>query len=90
MVRPPPGLKDLIALDDVYVILDIGLTYTKCGFAKDSLPKHIVPTPLSMVDEMRNSLADLRQNSFHELFANKKKLALEVEEFLAQIFYHLL
>ena len=83
MVRAPPGLQPLQTLDEVHIVIDIGLTYTKCGFVKDSMPKHIVPTPLTMVEELRNHLSNSRQNSFSEMFENRRKLAMEVEEFLA-------
>jgi len=39
----------LSSIDNNHVILDIGLTHTKCGFAKDATPMHIVPTPLRLV-----------------------------------------
>jgi hypothetical protein len=39
----------LDSLDNRHIVLDIGLTYTKCGYAKDAVPLHIVPTPLSLV-----------------------------------------
>lgn len=40
----------LDSLDNKHIVLDIGLAYTKCGFAKDPLPMHIVPTPLLLVE----------------------------------------
>ena len=72
------------------MILDIGLSLTKCGFAKDSIPKHVIPTPLSVVKRMRNSISSVNTASFAELFADTRTLNLEIEELLAQIFYHLL
>ena len=36
-------------------MLDVGLTYTKCGFVKDSLPLHVIQTPLSMIQALHNS-----------------------------------
>ena len=32
-----------------HIILDIGLSFTKCGFLKDTMPSHILPTPLELV-----------------------------------------
>ena len=89
MVRPALNLN-LNSLDEVHIILDIGLSHAKVGFAKDPVPKHIIPTPLSMVDELRDSLGNLNMNSFTKLFENRAKLLREVEEFLVTIFYHLL
>jgi hypothetical protein len=40
-----PNLR-LNTLDERHVILDIGLVYSKVGFAKDPTPMHIIPTPL--------------------------------------------
>lgn len=40
----------LDSLDNKHIVLDIGLAYTKCGFAKDPLPMHIVPTPLPLIE----------------------------------------
>ena len=39
----------LDSLDNRHIIIDVGLTYTKFGFAKDPLPMHIVPTPITLV-----------------------------------------
>lgn len=39
----------LDSLDNRHIIIDVGLTYTKCGFAKDSVPMHIIATPLALV-----------------------------------------
>lgn len=70
--------------------MDIGLSHAKVGFAKDSVPKHVVPTPFSMVKALRASISSTNSTTFAELFRDKRTLLLEVEEFLAQIFYHLL
>lgn len=37
-----------------HLVLDIGLTYTKCGFAKESMPMHVFQTPLSMIHALHN------------------------------------
>ena len=74
----------------MHIILDIGLSHTKVGFAKDSVPKHIVQTPLNMILNIRNTISELKTNSFAQAFMNNKQLYREVEEFLATIFYHLL
>ena len=42
-------------LENAHLVLDVGLTYTKCGFAKDSMPMHIFQTPLSFVQALHNS-----------------------------------
>ena len=42
-------------LENAHLVLDIGLTYTKCGFAKDSMPMHIFQTPLSFVQALHSS-----------------------------------
>ena len=63
---------------------------TKCGFAKDSVPKMILPTPLSMVKALRASISSASPATFAELFNDNRLLMLEIEEFLAQIFYHIL
>ena len=67
--------------------MDIGLTYTKCGFTKDSLPVYIVPTPLTMVHFIRDNLNKVNATTFAKAFENLKKLRLELEEFLNYIFY---
>ena len=46
----------LSTLDNKHVIIDVGMTYTKCGFAKDAVPMHIIPTPLPLVQTLRESL----------------------------------
>tara|TARA_B110000305_G_C19283105_1_gene560291 strand:+ start:48 stop:476 length:429 start_codon:yes stop_codon:yes gene_type:complete len=42
-------------LENAHLVLDIGLTYTKCGFAKESMPLHIIQTPLSMIGSLHNA-----------------------------------
>ena len=54
----------LSSLDNNHVIIDLGLTHTKVGFAKDPTPMHIVPTPLPLVQAVRDNLTDV---SFAEL-----------------------
>ena len=41
-------------LEKAHLVLDIGFTYTKVGFAKDSLPLYIFQTPLSMIHALHN------------------------------------
>lgn len=67
--------------------MDIGLTYTKCGFTKEALPVHIVPTPLTMINSIRDNLNKVTSSTFAKAFENLKKLRLELEEFLNYIFY---
>lgn len=67
--------------------MDIGLTYTKCGFTKDALPVHIVPTPFTMIQSVRDGLNKVTAATFAKAFENLKKLRLELEEFLTYIFY---
>lgn len=47
--------------DNAHLVLDIGLTYTKVGYSKDSMPMHIFQTPLSMIQALHNSQ---EQNNF--------------------------
>ena len=42
------------------------------GFAKDSVPKHIVPTPISMIMNIRNTISELKTTSFAQAFENNK------------------
>ena len=49
----------LTSLDEKHIILDIGLTHTKCGFNKEALPMHIVPTPLRLVQQVRDNIVDV-------------------------------
>ena len=42
-------------LENNNLVLDIGLTYTKVGYSKDSMPLHIFQTPLSMIHALHNS-----------------------------------
>jgi len=69
-----------------YFVLDIGLTYTKCGMSKEALPTFIVPTPLTMISEIRNNISKVTSSTFAQVFEDKKKLRLEIEEFLTYIF----
>lgn len=55
--KPNPRLT---SLDEKHIILDIGLTHTKCGFNKDPLPMHIVPTPLRVVQTIRDNIIEVR------------------------------
>ena len=43
-------------LETKNIIIDVGMTYVKCGFAKDSVPMHIVPTPLPLLQALREDL----------------------------------
>jgi hypothetical protein len=70
-----------------YIILDVGLAYTKCGFSKEALPIHVIPTPLSMIHQIRDNLNTVNSATFASAFSNLKKLRLELEEFLNYIFY---
>ena len=49
----------LDSLDNRHIILDVGLLYTKCGFAKDPTPMHIIPTPSDLVQNIRENLKDV-------------------------------
>ena len=49
----------LDSLDTRHIILDVGLTYTKCGFAKDQLPLQIIPTPLALVTQLRDNVTEV-------------------------------
>jgi len=62
--RVPPKLT---SLDTNHIVIDIGLVYTKCGFIKDTLPKHIVPTPFSLVDKLRDNIKTLSTTTFADL-----------------------
>jgi actin-related protein len=42
-------------LENAHLVLDIGLTYTKVGFAKDAMPMYVFQTPLSFVQALHNS-----------------------------------
>lgn len=41
-------------LENAHLVLDVGLTYTKVGFAKESMPLHVFQTPLSMIHALHN------------------------------------
>ena len=41
--------------ENAIIVIDIGLTYTKIGYTKESMPLHIVQTPLSMIHALHNS-----------------------------------
>ena len=41
--------------ETAHLVLDVGLTYTKCGFSKESMPVHIFQSPLSMIQALHNS-----------------------------------
>jgi hypothetical protein len=49
----------LDSLDTRHIIIDVGLTFTKCGFAKDQLPFQIIPTPLSLVAQLRDNVTEV-------------------------------
>ena len=42
-------------LENAHLVLDIGLTYTKVGFAKDAMPSYVFQTPLSFIHALHNS-----------------------------------
>jgi hypothetical protein len=63
------------------------MTYTKCGFTKEAMPIHIVPTPLTMIALIRDNLNKLNAGTFAKAFENQQKLKLELEEFLNYVFY---
>eukprot|EP00347_Sterkiella_histriomuscorum_P021410 403334071 len=54
------------------------------------MPVHIVPTPLSFVQNIRDHSSQLNCATFANLFDKTKKLMMELEEFLTTVFYHLL
>mmetsp|Transcript_31374 Transcript_31374/g.22736 ORF Transcript_31374/g.22736 Transcript_31374/m.22736 type:complete len:151 (+) Transcript_31374:10-462(+) len=83
------GLR-LTSLDNNHIVLDIGLTYTKCGFAQSSMPMHIVPTPFKAITKLRENIKELKSTSFANAFPSERELTLEIEEFLHYVFYHLL
>ena len=92
-----PRNLQLTSLDKNHLLLDVGLTYTKCGLVTEAAPRHIVPTPFTAVRALRNSILDLSPSTFAQLFPQpshlsmeKSSLYLECEEFLSQIFYHLM
>lgn len=70
--------------------MDIGLSHTKIGFAKESVPRQIIPTPLTVVKGMRAAISGVKQETFANLLSDRRQLMLELEEFLFQVFYHLL
>ena len=53
----------LDSLDTRHIIIDVGLTFTKCGFAKDQLPLQIIPTPLSLVIYLRDNVTEVSSKS---------------------------
>lgn len=80
----------LDSLDNRHIIIDIGLTYTKCGFAKDPTPMHIVPTPFALVANIRENLSETKTGTFASIFENERELYMQVEEHLTNVFYNLL
>ena len=72
MVEHLDNIKRMLGNNSI--ILDIGLAFTKAGFAQDSVPKHIIPTPLKLVESFRASIQDLKMNTFAQLFEDKKKV----------------
>ncbi len=57
-------------LETKNIIIDVGMTYVKCGFAKDSVPMHIVPTPLPLLQALKedlNSVSNLRKKAYKSL-----------------------
>ena len=69
-VVPKLNLNINQAIDEAHIILDIGLSHTKCGFAKDAIPKHVLPTPLSMVKAMRAAISSTNTRTFATLFTD--------------------
>ena len=72
VMKPAMNLNINQALDEAHVILDIGLSLTKCGFAKDAVPKHVFPTPLSMVKHLRCGISTANASTFAELLSDKR------------------
>ena len=75
-----PGLKPGLnlninqAVDEAHIIMDIGLSHTKIGFAKDPVPKHLIPTPLSMVKAMRAGISSTDTSTFAKLLSDTRQL----------------
>lgn len=84
------GNLKLNALDSNHIIIDIGQAYTKCGFVNSVVPMFIIPTALEMINSLRNNISSIKLTSFAEAYSNDKLVYREVEEFLAEIFYHVL
>ncbi|CDW77817.1 UNKNOWN [Stylonychia lemnae] len=93
----------ILIIIQYHIVLDVGLTFTKCGFSKDPMPMHIVPTPLTMIQYLRDHassvslifsssffLNQLACSTFADAFEKHNKLMMELEEFLTTVFYHLL
>jgi len=53
-------IRHIVSLLQNYIVLDIGLSHTKCGLSKDAMPIHIVPTPLSMINHLRGNISNVR------------------------------
>ncbi len=68
--------------DQASLILDIGLSTTKYGMARDHAPRGIIPTPLKISKIAQNSKS---QEMFKHL-QNSKELAMDLEEFLQTLF----
>ncbi|CAF0796461.1 unnamed protein product [Adineta ricciae] len=51
-------IDSLAASEKTAVVIDIGHAYTKCGFAGNSSPRHIVPTTVSIRGETKRVFED--------------------------------
>ena len=51
------------------------------------MPMHIVPTPLTMIQSLRDNYTQLTTCSLAEAFHNTQKLTMELEEFFTYLFY---
>lgn len=52
-------MNNKLNLDQVEIVIDVGLNYTKCGFSKDSVPMHVVPTTIPLVQLIRDNLTEV-------------------------------
>jgi len=53
-------------------VIDVGLNYTKCGFSKDSVPMHVVPTTIPLVQLIRDNLTEYNVDTFAVAFEDRK------------------
>lgn len=72
-------------MDEQMVVLDIGIDYTKVGFSKDSTPRKILKTPLSISSIIRTK-DRLEAFTLVNIMKESLKLKHEIQEFLYEIF----
>lgn len=79
----------LFVSEKISIILDIGIMYTKVGFAGESSPRKIIPTP-SNIFKIEDALKEGVDLNFHIgklINEGISELQTKLEEFFTELFF---